>query len=581
MKASKYFIPTTKEDPQDAVVASHKLMVRAGLIRKSGSGLYQYLPLGLRVLRKVESIVREEMDQSGALEFQLPILTPAEFWEISGRWSVMGKEMFRLKDRHENWNCLGPTHEESFCALLKPLLRSYKDLPINVYQIHTKFRDEIRPRFGVIRSREFTMKDAYSFHLDDDCLEKTYQIMRTTYRKIFNRMGLKTLPVEADSGNMGGSKSEEFMVISPIGEETLMICKNCGYSSNLEKTPVVVKNSNTDLKSDKPIHWGEKTHTPSCKSIEDIASFFSVLPSQCLKGLAYSTNGFHVLIFLPGDRELNEAKLKNALTITELNPMDTKELEKIGFVAGFIGPKENYPENLKVIIDQSVNLYQDYIVGGNEWDYHKKGFNFNGNIGSAILMDVALAKLNDPCPNCNSPLSSEKGIEVGHIFQLGTKYTEAFGIQVLDDKGKSRLLTMGCYGIGVNRCMAAVIEQRNDDKGIIWPISVAPFEICIVSITKTQEEKNSIESIYQYLQEKGLEVLWDDRDLGPGFKFKDSELIGYPIRVTIGKNYFEKKEVSILIRSTGEEIHLPINQYEDLVNELRKIRNQLYKELEI
>ncbi|TGM91591.1 proline--tRNA ligase [Leptospira levettii] len=568
MKASSYLIPTAKEDPQDAVVASHKLMMRAGLIRKSAAGLYSYLPLGLRVLRKIEGIVRKEMDAAGALEFQLPILTPSEIWKESGRWDKMGKEMFRLKDRHDNESCLGPTHEESFCVLVKPMVRSYKDLPINVYQIHTKFRDEIRPRFGVIRSREFTMKDAYSFHLDDESLDKTYQTMRKTYRRIFAGMGLSTIPVQADSGNMGGSASEEFMVVSPIGEETLTICPSCHYSGNIEKTPVIAK-KNTAKQA---FNGNGKLHTPAKKSITEVAEFLNTKEENLLKAVALVADGQYVLVFLEGDRELNENKLKNHLGCNELRPMGPAEMEKLGLVPGFIGPGFPKSESLKIYIDALIDWNFTYIAGANEMDHHIAGVQLTSYFQEEEVtkIDVSQAKVGDPCPSCGTGLTAEKGIEVGHIFKLGQKYSKAFDITVLNDKGKATTTTMGCYGIGVNRCMATVIEQCNDDKGIFWPVSIAPFTVCLVSIAKNPEDIAKIESIYKALVASGIEVLWDDRDLGPGFKFKDSELIGFPIRITLGKGFLEKNEITILDRKSMAEETIPFTTNEDLVKNLQR-----------
>jgi prolyl-tRNA synthetase len=580
MKASQYLLPTTKDDPQDAVVASHKLMIRSGLVRKSHSGLYSYLPMGLRILKKIESIIRQEMNHAGALEFELPILTPSEFWQTSGRWDKMGKEMFRLKDRHDNESCLGPTHEESFCNLMKPMLKSYKDLPINVYQMHTKFRDEIRPRYGVIRSREFTMKDAYSFHLNDESLDETYQLMRRTYRSIFGRMGLATIPVQADSGNMGGSDSEEFMVVSPIGEETLMICPSCGYNGNIEKTALVLK---PDSLAAKPSSDGTRVETPNAKSIQDVASLLSVDPSHTIKAVAMMGDGQGVLVFLPGDRELNEAKLKNASGFNELHAMGQKDLEKYNLIAGYIGPHTSFHTGLKVYLDSSISANQEYVVGANEFEYHKKGFTFGDSLLSKDSQyesfDLVLARKGDACPNCGTGLSEEKGIEVGHIFKLGQKYTKAFEMKVLDKNGKTQDPTMGCYGIGVNRCMATIIEQCNDDKGIFWPISVAPFEVCIVNITKKEEDTAKVEGIYQSLKQAGIDVFWDDRDLGPGFKFKDSELIGFPIRLTLGKDFVEKNEINILIRKSGQEIKHTFTKFENLKKQIADITQELYSDL--
>ncbi|WP_016756588.1 proline--tRNA ligase [Leptospira santarosai] len=576
MKASKYILPTEKENPADAVVASHRLMIRAGLVRKSSAGLYFYLPLGLKILQKIKQIVREEMNETGALEFDLPILTPSDFWEQSGRWTAMGKEMFRINDRHDLSYALGPTHEESFSFLLKPLLKSYKDLPINVYQIQTKFRDEIRPRFGVIRSKEFIMKDAYSFHMDDVSLDDTYQTMRVAYRKIFDRCGLKTIPVQADSGSMGGSASEEFMVVSPIGEETLLLCNSCGYGSNREKTPLVLKKENISAK------LGEKKDisTPGKKSIAEVGAFLGISEVETIKAIALKSDKKKILVFLRGDLELNLHKLHSLLRIADSEPMTDAEIRDLGLVPGFIAPVAPN-DKVKVLYDRSLLKDFPYVVGASKEDFHTQGFVLEKEIsGLPEFADVALARDGDLCPNCNSPLKAEKGIEVGHIFKLGDKYTKAFGIQVLDQNGKSRVLTMGCYGIGVNRTMATVIEQCNDEKGIFWPISIAPFEVALVSIAKGEEQFSKVEEFYNVLMNKGIDVFWDDRDVGPGFKLKDSELIGFPIRITIGKKFFENGEVSIYNRKKDKEESFAFAGFEDLVERVESLRRELFAELE-
>ncbi|EPG74931.1 proline--tRNA ligase [Leptospira fainei serovar Hurstbridge str. BUT 6] len=575
MRASKYILPTEKENPADAVVASHRLMIRAGLVRKSGSGFYFFLPLGLRVLKKIESIVRQEMDATGALEFELPILTPSEFWEQSGRWSVMGQEMFRVKDRHDQWYALGPTHEESFSYLIKPLLKSYKDLPVNVYQIHTKFRDEIRPRFGVIRSREFIMKDAYSFHLDDASLDATYQEMRTAYRKIFQRCGLKTIPVQADSGAMGGSASEEFMVVSPIGEETLLLCGNCGYNSNSEKTPFI---SSSGAAPSGPKEKKEVS-TPGKKSIQEVADLLSVRPEDTLKAVALKNGKESVLVFLRGDLELNEHKLKAFLKWPELDLIPEVDLKSAGLLPGYIGPSDAKAP-FRVILDSSIRKDEAYIVGAGKEDAHIQGYIPAKEMKSEFeTADIALTREGDPCPDCGKPLKAEKGIEVGHIFKLGDKYTKSFQIQVLDQQGKARSLTMGCYGIGVNRTMATVIEQCNDEKGIYWPISIAPFEVSLVTLGKGSEQEAKAKEFYDALSGEGFEVFWDDRDLGPGFKFKDSELIGFPIRVTVGKKFFESGEISIYDRKKDKEEVFSFKSFDDLVSRVERLRQELYQEL--
>ncbi|ALO24865.1 proline--tRNA ligase [Leptospira borgpetersenii] len=576
MKASKYILPTEKENPSDAVVASHRLMIRAGLARKSSAGLYFYLPLGLKVLQKITQIIREEMNKTGALEFDLPILTPSDFWEQSGRWTAMGKEMFRIKDRHDLSYALGPTHEESFSFLLKPLLKSYKDLPLNVYQIQTKFRDEIRPRFGVIRSREFIMKDAYSFHIDDVSLDETYQSMRAAYRKIFDRCGLKTIPVQADSGSMGGSASEEFMVVSPIGEETLLLCNSCGYSSNSEKTPLVLKKENVSSASVEK----KEISTPGKKTIAEVSAFLGIPESTTIKAAALKSEKKKILVYLRGDLELNLHKLHSLLRIVDSEPMTDAEIRELGLVPGFIAPVAPN-DKVKVLYDRSLQKDFPYVVGSNKEDFHTQGFVLEKEVsGLPEFADVALAREGDLCPNCNAPLKAEKGIEVGHIFKLGEKYTKAFGIQVLDQNGKARTLTMGCYGIGVNRTMATVIEQRNDEKGIFWPISIAPFEVTLVSITKGEEQYSKAEEFYNVLKNENLEVFWDDRDVGPGFKLKDSELIGFPIRVTIGKKFFENGEISIYNRKTDKEESFVFAGFENLIARVESLRQKLFVELE-
>ncbi|XDD49203.1 proline--tRNA ligase [Leptospira sp. WS92.C1] len=576
MKASKYILPTEKENPADAVVASHRLMIRAGLARKSSAGLYFYLPLGLKVLKKIEQIVREEMNAIGALEFDLPILTPSDFWEQSGRWSAMGKEMFRIKDRHDLSYALGPTHEESFGFLFKPLLKSYKDLPVNVYQIKTKFRDEIRPRFGVIRSREFVMKDAYSFNLDEESLDESYQSMRVAYRKIFDRCGLKTIPVQADSGSMGGSASEEFMVVSPIGEETLLLCNACGYSSNSEKTP-----SRLPIET-VPKIFPEKKElvTPGKTTIAAVSEFLGIAEKETLKAVALKSEKKKILVYLRGDLELNLHKLHSLLKIADSEPMTDAEVRELGMVPGFIAPMAPN-DQVKILYDRSLQKNFPYVIGGKKEDLHVQGYVLEKEISNLPeFADLALAREGDLCPNCNSPLKAEKGIEVGHIFKLGEKYTKAFGIQVLDQNGKSRTLTMGCYGIGVNRTMATVIEQCNDEKGIFWPIGIAPFEVTLVSITKGEDQYKKAEEFYNVLKNEGIEIFWDDRDVGPGFKLKDSELIGFPIRITVGKKFFENGEISIYNRKKDQEESFVFTDYEDLMARVESLRQELFGELE-
>ena len=583
MKASQIFIHTLREDPSDAQVVSHKLMLRAGLAFKQGSGLYTLMPLGLKVIRKIENIVREEMNKSKAIEFQVPILTTSELWEKSGRWQVMGRELFRVEDRHKTWNALGPTHEESFTDLISQLINSYKELPINVYQIHTKFRDEIRPRFGMIRAREFVMKDAYSFHVDEKSLDETYQEMRNCYRNIFRRVGLETIPVLADSGSMGGSASEEFMVASGIGEEVLLLSEDYSYSSNREKTPVYYpeladkKNKLTEKKNYSKL---EKVHTPNINSIEDLALFFKCNKDELLKAVFYLADNIPILIFIRGDREINEVKLANLLKSNDLIKGSLSDAKKYNLITGFIGPEgledvdedEGDKNKIKVLWDLSVKTRKSWTTGANEIDYHYKNFTLKDNKN---YIDLALAIAGDLVPNSNEKLIEKRGIEVGHIFKLGYKYTNAFGTKVLDKDGKTITPIMGCYGIGINRTMATVIEQSNDEKGIIFPLSVAPFEIVLIGVTKDKTEYQKVEEIYNLLLVSGFDILWDDRELRPGVKFSDAELIGFPIRITLGKNYFNDGVVEVVLRKDlNNKITKNINNdLKNLVSFINEIRN--------
>ena len=582
MRASQTLLHTLREDPGDALTASHRLLLRAGLVHKLGAGLYHLLPLGLRSLRKIEALVRSEMNKAGALEIQTPILIPAELWQRSGRWDAMGKELFRLQDRHANWNVLGPTHEESFSELCSTLLRSYKDLPKNMYQIHTKFRDEIRPRFGMIRAREFIMKDAYSFHLDEECLEKSYQIMRRSYRRIFARLGLDTLSVEADSGSMGGQSSEEFMVPAEIGEEVLLVSEDGVYRSNQERTPLVYeKRSTAKLEATQDSSQLKKIHTPQLKSIVDIAGFLKIKSEQILKALVYMADKKPVLVFLGGDREVNEVKLKNHLKSQELLPANPEQTQKLNLEAGFIGPLNLKPK-LQILWDHSVGSCEKFVIGANEKDYHYKDYVPDPKIKSH---DLALARAGDlvPPPHGKGRLKEIRGIEVGHIFKLGRKYSESFGIKVLDAKGKELTPCMGCYGIGINRTLATIIEQHHDEKGISWPIAAAPFEILLVSICKSTEEIEGAAALYESLVKAGCDVLWDDRDLRPGVKFADAELIGFPIRITMGKHYFSSGILELQLRASGQKEELQGKgkaALQDAVKRIVALKTKLYQELD-
>lgn len=546
MRYSRYLIPTMKEDPSDAVVSSHRLMMRAGLVRKESAGMYVYLPLGHKALRKIINIVREEMDNSGALEFLMPELTNADLWKESGRWNTMGPEMFRIKDRNNLEYALGPTHEEAFTNAVRSTVTSYKELPINAYQINTKFRDEIRPRFGVIRSKEFIMKDAYSFDVDEEGLDKSYQTMRSVYRKIFDRCGLATIPVQADTGNMGGSASEEFMVASEVGEETLLICGACSYRANQEKA-VFKREEKTGSVSGEL----EKVHTPDVKTIDDLAKFFSTDADKFLKSILYTADGETVMAVVTGDREINEIKLKNYLGCVELElASDDKIFEATKSPVGFAGPIGI--NGVRIVFDLSVKNTFDAITGANEKDYHYKGVNPGRDFEIKEEADLVTAVEGDACPECGKKLSATKGIEVGHIFKLGYKYTKAMNFTFLDKNGRPANPIMGCYGVGVTRTLAAVIEQNHDEKGLIWPKEVAPFDVHIVGICKTEEDEKKIAEIYEEIKKAGFDALYDDRKNSPGIKFADADLIGLPLRITVGKSFFDTGDIEALDRKTKE-----------------------------
>ncbi len=548
MRVSRYILPTLKEDPSDAVVLSHRLMIRAGLIRKESAGMYVYLPLGWRVLRKIIGIIREEMDAAGALEFLMPELTSAELWKESGRWETMGPEMFRIRDRNAMEYALAPTHEEAFTGVIRNLISSYRDLPVNVYQINTKFRDEIRPRFGVIRSKEFIMKDAYSFDLDAKGLENSYQIMRKTYRRIFDRCGLETIPVEADTGAMGGSDSEEFMVASEVGEESLLLCDGCGYRANREKAEYA-RPEKKEM-ADTPKELAEVA-TPDVKTIDDLAAFFSCAADRFMKSIIYLADGTPVMAVVPGDREINEQKLARALGAVRLELATDREVqEATGAPVGFAGPITK--KKIRMIFDLSVKDMVNGITGANREDLHYDGVNPGRDFTIKEEADITSAEEGDRCSRCGAPLYMKKGIEVGHIFKLGYKYTKSMNVSVLNENGQPVTPIMGCYGIGVNRTMAAIVEQHNDGNGIIWPRAVVPFDVHLVGLGKSDREVGETDEIYKMLLSEGFDVLYDDRKASPGFKFADADLVGIPIRITIGKNFFQEKLTEVKLRGHTE-----------------------------
>ena len=534
MRISKMFIPTLREVPADAEIASHKYMLRAGLMRKLASGIYSFLPMGYRSFRKVEQIIREEMDRAGAQELIMSALLPAETYQSSGRWEVFGPEMFRLKDRSGRDFCLGPTHEEVFTELVKHETRSYRALPMTLYQIQTKYRDERRPRFGVMRAREFVMKDAYSFDRDEEGLEESYKKMYDAYNRAFSRCGLNYTVVDADTGAMGGSGSQEFMVKSEIGEAVIAFCEECNYAANDEKAQCIPDLSIEKGGSEVKELEVEKVATPGVKTIEDLMIFFNCAAKAFAKTLIYKADGKLVVAMVRGDRELNETKLQNHLGCIELDMANPEDVSLVtGAAVGFAGP---IGLKVELIIDLEVAGMKNFIVGANETGFHLKNININRDFKATVVKDIRNITEGDKCPKCGAPIKVARGIEVGHIFKLGTKYSKALECVYLDEGGKELPMVMGCYGIGINRTLAAVIEQNNDDNGIIWPMSVAPYHAIVVPVNTTDNVQMELaEKIYLELQSSGIEVLLDDRNERPGVKFKDADLIGIPIRITIGK----------------------------------------------
>ena len=562
MRFSRAFIPTKKESPADAEIPSHKLLIRAGFIRKVASGLYDILPLGALVIRKIERIIREEMDRAGAQEVILPIMHPAELWLESGRWDVYGKEMIKFKDRHERDYSLAPTAEEVITDLVRKEVRSYKDLPLNLYQIGRKFRDEIRPRFGLMRAREFIMKDAYSFHATDEDAEREYWNMYETYSRIFKRMGLEFKAVEADTGEIGGKFSHEFMVIADTGEGKLVYCEKCGYAASTEKAeqpkPEVPENREELFKR------LEKVHTPGVKRIEEVSEFLGVPPENILKLLVYIVDGQPVAVAVRGDREVEETKLKQAFKGREVRLATDEEIERFtGQPKGFLSP---IGLKIPVYADYSVIPMVNFVAGAGEKDYHLKNVNWGRDFEVKEFIDVAEVKGGDPCPRCGAPLVEKRGIEVGHIFKLGTKYSEAMGALFVDENGQEKPMIMGCYGIGVTRVMAAAVEQNHDENGIIWPVEIAPFEVIVIPVNvKNEEIREVAERIYSELKEAGFDVLIDDRNARPGFKFKDADLIGIPYQIIVGKGVKDGL-VELKERKTGERKEI---SYKDVVNEIK------------
>ncbi|UIZ56863.1 proline--tRNA ligase [Acinetobacter sp. SCLZS86] len=539
MRASRFLFATLRETPNDAEVISHQLMLRAGMIRKLASGLYTWLPMGVRVLNKVEAIVREEMNRAGALETFMPVTQPASLWEESGRYVQYGPELLRFNDRHDNPFVLGPTHEEVITDLARNELKSYKQLPINFYQIQTKFRDEIRPRFGVMRSREFIMKDAYSFHTDQASLQETYDVMYDTYCRIFSRLGLDFRPVQADTGSIGGSGSHEFHVLASSGEDDIAFSTESDYAANIEMAEAILVGERAAATQELNI-----VDTPNQKTIAEVSAFLGTNSNQSVKallvqGVADETGQVPVIaLFLRGDHELNEIKAeKHPQIAAPLTFATDAQIAALGLTAGFVGPQGLVEKGITVIVDRAASILSDFVAGANQVDQHATGVNWERDAQYTEVYDLRNVVEGDPSPDGKGTLQIKRGIEVGHIFQLGTKYSEALGCKVLGEDGKPFTVTMGCYGIGVTRVVASAIEQNFDDKGIIWPAAIAPFEIAIVPMNahKSPRTLEAAEALYAELQAAGYDVLLDDRNERPGVKFSDLELTGIPHRIVIGE----------------------------------------------
>lgn len=559
MRQQRMLIPTLRDVPGDAEAASHRLMLRAGLIRQLSSGIYSYLPLGLKALQHIQTIVREELDAAGAQEMLMPALHPSELWKASGRWDIYGPELMRLEDRHGREFALGATHEEVITTIVKDEIQSYKKLPVTLYQIQTKYRDERRPRFGLLRGREFLMKDAYSFDRTAAGLDESYQSMYNAYERIFTRCGLNFRAVEADSGAIGGTDTHEFMALADIGEDTIVHCPSCQYAANLEKAvgqlPPSPSSANKQLEQNgRP----KRVHTPKVTSIKQLSEFLPISPKQIIKSIAIAANGAPVIVLLRGDCEINEIKLKNVIGVSEFTMLSETDIQKLGSIAGFIGPIGL--QNVKIIADSSVMGLQDAVVGANEADYHFVHVDVERDLTGLAYHDLRNVTEGECCTSCGHELSFAKGIEVGHVFKLGTKYSQSLGAMFSDENGASEPLIMGCYGIGVSRVLAAILEQNYDERGIIWPASIAPFTVHVLTVHVQDEDQMKLsEEIYKTLTGAGLAVLWDDREERPGVKFNDADLLGFPLRITVGKkaaeNIVECKE-----RRSGQQYELTTQQ---------------------
>jgi len=551
MRWSQTFIYTLRQDPADAEVVSHRLMVRAGFIAKVAAGIYNYLPLATRSLTKLSAIVREEMAGAGSAELIMPAVQPAELWQDSGRWAEYGPELLRIRDRHDRDFCFGPTHEEVITDIVRGTVTSYKQLPVNMYQIQTKFRDEIRPRFGLMRGREFIMKDAYTFHADADDLDVAYRAMERAYRRVFSRCGLRYTQVEADTGNIGGSESHEFMVLADTGEDAILSCPECHYGANVEKAETGTLQTPPPWPLDRT-DAPQEVDTPDQRTIDEVSGFLGIAPEHLVKTLIFETDEGFVAALIRGDLEVNEIKLKNALGCLHLQlASEQKILEVTGGPVGFSGPVGL--ENIRIVADPSVMELEVAATGANRDHTHIVGVVPNRDFSPDVVVNIRLAQAGNPCPRCRGTLVEKRGIEVGHVFKLGTKYSKAMGCTFLDAGGDEHPMIMGCYGLGVSRTMAAAIEQNHDDKGIIWPLPLAPYEVVLVLLNSDKEEVVAAAGeLYDQLVDAGIDVIFDDRPERPGVKFNDIDLIGFPVRIVVGKRGLETGEVELSLRRDGE-----------------------------
>ncbi|KAB2337546.1 proline--tRNA ligase [Cytobacillus depressus] len=563
MKQSMTLIPTLKETPADAEIKSHQLLLRAGFIRQNASGIYSYLPLAQKVLRNIEAIVREELDNAGAVELLMPAMTAAELWQESGRWGSYGPELMRMKDRHNRDFVLGPTHEEVITSLVRDEVKSYKKLPLALYQIQTKFRDEQRPRFGILRGREFIMKDAYSFHASKDSLDDTYDRIYLAYANIFSRCGLNFRAVIADSGAMGGKDTHEFMVLSEVGEDTIAYSDTSSYAANIEMAPVTAKYE----KSTEKLQELEKVLTTNQKTIDEVSTFLQVTAKECIKSLLFKVDEKYVLVLVRGDHEVNDIKLKNLYNATNVELAGIEETkEYLGCSVGSLGPVNL--ADVEIVADFAVEGLVNAVCGANEEDYHFVNVNPDRDFKVSQYSDLRFIQVGDPSPDGQGSILFAKGIEVGHVFKLGTRYSEAMGATYLDENGKSQPMIMGCYGIGVSRTMASVVEQFHDENGIIWPVSVSPFDIHLIPVNMKDDTQAAVANeLYAELKTNGYDVLMDDRQERPGVKFADSDLIGLPIRITVGKKATEGL-VEVKVRKTGEMQEVHKDQLGDCLSQL-------------